>query len=71
MAHATIAANFNQAFDVHLHFSAQIAFNLEILGDIFTQGSNFGLSQILNPGIRANLSRFQDLVRTSGPIPKM
>jgi hypothetical protein len=70
VAHATVAANFNQAFDVHLHFSAQIAFNLEILGNILTQGSNLSLGQIFDPGIRAYLRGFEDLSCTCGTNPK-
>ena len=37
MAQATVAADLDQPFDVHLHFAAQIAFNLVILRDILTQ----------------------------------
>ena len=37
MAHAPVATDLDQAFDVHLHFAAQIAFNLEFLRDVLTQ----------------------------------
>jgi len=70
MTHATVATNFNQAFDVHLHFSAQIALKLEILGNILTQGSNLSLGQIFDPGIWINLRGFEDLASTCGTNPK-
>jgi hypothetical protein len=66
MAHATIAANFNEAFDIHLHFSAQIAFYLEILGDVLTQGGHFSFRQVFDPGIGADLCGFNDFIGASG-----
>jgi hypothetical protein len=70
VAHATVAANFNQAFYIHLHFSAQIALNLEILGYVFTQRGNLSLGQIFDPGIRAYLRGFEDLTGPCGTNPK-
>jgi len=71
MAHAAIAANLNQAFNVHLHFAAQIAFNLIVLRNEIAQGIHFVLGQILDACVRINARFLNDPTGTSGTNPKM
>lgn len=54
MAQASVTANFDQPLDVQLHFTAEIALHLVILHDVITQEANFGVCQILHPGIRTD-----------------
>src|SRR5215467_418891 len=61
MAHATIAANFNQPLDVHIDFAAQVAFNLMFAVDHFTQAVDFFFSQVARPRIRVNVRSIKDL----------
>jgi hypothetical protein len=70
MAHATIATNFDQALDIQLLFTAEVAFYLEVLGNVFAQRSNFGLSQILDTSIRINFGLSQNCLRASQAYPK-
>ena len=49
MADATIAADFDQPFDIERHFTAKIAFNLQVVLNVFTQLADFGLGEILYP----------------------
>ena len=40
MTHSTIGPNFNQAFDAHLNFAAQITFDFVIFTNKLTDRSN-------------------------------
>jgi len=70
VAHATIATNLDEAFDVHLHFAAQIAFDFKVLSDKVTNEADFSLGQILDASIRINARAFKNLICTCGTNPK-
>jgi len=55
VAHAAVAADFNQTFNIHLHFAAQIAFNFYVLRNVIAQLGNFVFRQVLdaNVGVHA------------------
>jgi hypothetical protein len=63
MAHATIAANFNQALNIQLLFTAQVAFHGEVLGDLFAQSSHISFRQILNADVGVDFGFCQNFVR--------
>jgi hypothetical protein len=66
VAQAAIAANFNQPFDAHLDFAAQIAFNFVVLGDIFTQKSEISFRDVFNTNIRIDFGVRQNPFCTGG-----
>jgi hypothetical protein len=70
MAHATVTANFDQPFYIHLYFAAKIAFDLEVLGDIFTQQANVTFGHVLNTHIRVYPGVRKDFVRARRSDPK-
>src|SRR5258708_39660906 len=60
MAAAPIAADLRQPFDVHSDFTAEVALNLVVLIDDFSQPVDLTLRQILAPSGRADLGRAHD-----------
>src|SRR5690554_6332947 len=65
MAQATIAADVHEALDVQLNFTPQVTFDLVLLLHHATQAGDLRFSQVLDPGVRADLSLDQDL---PGPV---
>ena len=54
MSSATIAANFNQTFNVQGFLTAEVTFNFLVLIQSFTDLSNFFFSQVANASVRVN-----------------
>jgi hypothetical protein len=61
MTHTTVTADLYQTLDVHLNFSAQISFNLEIR-DCITNIRHLGVCQILDTRITINTRHFENLI---------
>ena len=57
-----VAADLDQALDVHGSFAAKIAFHFHVVIDIVTQLTNFGFSKILDTGVGIDAGRFDDVV---------
>ena len=51
VADATVAADFNQALDIERHFTAKVTFDLQVMLNILTQFADFGLGEVLYPGV--------------------
>jgi len=61
MTQATIGANLHKAFDVLRNFTTEIAFDLEVLVDIFTKSDRFFFREVLDTGIRVDPGFGEDL----------
>src|SRR5699024_1832501 len=59
---AAVAADFNQALDIQTDFAAQVALNIVVAVDHFTQLSGFFFGQVLYAGVRIDTGLLQDLV---------
>jgi hypothetical protein len=70
VAHTTVAADLDQPLDVHGHFSAQITFHLESLGDIFTQQVYIRFRKVFHPDIGVNTSGSKNLLGAGGANAK-
>src|SRR5574340_161122 len=70
VSQAAVAADFDQAFDVHLHFTAQIALNLIVLRNVLANQVYIRFGQIFNPDFRVDLGPRQDRMcpRRADPI---
>ena len=62
MANASIAADLDQALDVQLNFTAQIALDLNVFVDIITQKSLLVFGKVANSDVRIHTGRFKDLL---------
>lgn len=60
MTDTAVAADFHQAFDVQLNFTAQIAFNLDLV-NFLTDGVQFCLCQILDSLVFTDPGSFQNI----------
>jgi len=49
VAQATVATQIHQALDVHLHFTAQVAFDGVVLVDVLADLQDFGVGQFVDP----------------------
>ena len=56
MTHSSVATDFRQTLDIHLHFTAQITFNLQVSCNVITQLGKICLGQIFDADIRVNPS---------------
>jgi hypothetical protein len=66
VAQASIAADIDQALDVHGHFPAKVPFYMVLPVDGLPQAGDFVFRQIPNPCIRVDVGFGQDLI---GPAP--
>ena len=48
MAQTAVATKIHQAFDVHLGFTTQVTFNGEGCIDVFADGQNFSIRQLVD-----------------------
>ena len=69
MAQAAIAANLDQALDIELHLSAQIAFDFVTLPDVIAQQSHFSIGQVFDARVRTNPGLSQDFLARGKPMP--
>src|SRR3954469_9352749 len=67
VAQAPIAAQIHQPLDVHRHFAAQVAFNLEVAVDNFADLDDLGLGQNADPALRRDAELVDDLARGMRP----
>src|SRR4051812_31468937 len=69
MAHAPPAADLHQALDVHRDLLAEIPFDPALLLDDAADLAHVVFGQVLDPDVRADLGRVQDVVRALPPDP--
>ena len=62
MTDTAVAADLGQALDVQSHFTAEVALNGEVLVDHITQLCFLLVGQVLDAGVRIDLSELEDLV---------
>jgi len=62
MTHAAVAADFNQALDIELFLTAQIAFHREVLADVITQRGNFALGEVFDARVGIHLCGSQNFL---------
>jgi len=70
MAQAALRADLDQALDVHLNLTAQIALDLVIFGNVLADRGYFRFAQVFDARVRVHLGACQDLVRTRQADPK-
>ena len=63
MADAAIAADLHHALDVQRNIAAQIAFDLQIVLDVFTDLVDILLGQVLHAGVRVDAGSGENLLR--------
>jgi len=69
MAHATVTAQVNQAFNAHAHFTAEVAFDVVRAIDHFTDFGHFGLRKSMVFLLKSMFASPRIFFANGRPIP--